>query len=120
MLHANGKEDRIKKNAIWVISNLCHSNNHENLQNLMHMGILVLFRDKMNLKEDSTILNLVIEALESMAHYFDRFKKNNKNEFVEIMCDSGISSRLETLQSHESELIYKKINGIIEKYFECE
>ena len=120
LLLSNDPDLKISKNAIWVISNMCHSAQMENIQNMTHIGVLGLFHDKLNMQEDPTILNLILEALESMTNFFEKSNNGKNNEFVEMLLDSGIASKIEELQQHPSELVYKKVINFMEKYFDCE
>ena len=70
--------------------------------------------------EDPVVINIIIEALEILTEFFERETNSSPNQFVTMMCETGIASKIEDLQSHESDQIYKKVMAFMEKYFDCE
>ena len=120
MTLANNEDSKIQKNAIWVICNMCGTSNLENIKNMISYGMLQLFSQKLVLGEDPVTLNNIVEALGRLTEFFERTNNLKANPFVEMMNESGISMKLEKLQEHKSENVYRKVLEFMEKYFEVE
>lgn len=62
---------------------------------------------------------IVLEAIDNLCKLYEQlYTSKSQNELVEMMIESGIAQKLESLQMHESEIVYKKIIDLIELYFE--
>lgn len=111
---------KIRKNSLWVICNMCGTSSADNIHSLVNQGMLKLFCGKLSLEEDSIILNNIIEALVRLGDFFKNTATEKNNPFLELMNESGISSKVEQLQYHKSENVYQKALGFMEKYLEVE
>jgi len=73
--------------------------------------------------KDTKLIGVVLEALENILIVGDTISKNHKsntNPFIEMIEEVEGIDKLELLQNHENEDVYKKAVKILESYFAAE
>ena len=111
-----GSEWDVRKEAGWVISNICTSGQPVHLNTLVECGVIAPLCDLLDVG-DSKIVVLGLEALDAILKVGET---GGDNVYVEAVQDADGIERLENLQEHENPEIYKKTISIIETYFSFE
>ena len=117
LIYSDSKEVSVE--AIWVISNLTKSRSLDIIESLFNKNILEIFRDFMNLETEPKKLSLILEGIENLLKFFENLEGKN-NTFIDLLIDKNVIDKMELLQKHKSNLIYKKLNDIMYNYFELE
>lgn len=117
LIYSDSKEVSVE--AIWVISNLAKCRNLAVIESLFNKNILDIFRDFMNLETEPKKLILILEGTEHLLKFFENLEGKG-NSFIDLLIDKNIIDKMELLQKHKSNLIYKKLNDIMYNYFELE
>ena len=105
----------VRKEAIWVVSNVATGGNKFHVQAVVECGAIDALCSVMDIN-DTKMLLVALDALESILRVGQELGKDYCS-FVDE-CD-GLE-KLELLQEHASDDVYKKAVDIIEKYFGCE
>ena len=117
----NSKKE-IQREALWAICNMTKNCNNLQLNYLIQHNIFMVFKEFLNKDKDTKIIILILEAIPNM---IDRSMEENPTEggqshLIDVMYDCGIADIISDLQRHESDHVYDKALGILEKYFELE
>jgi importin subunit alpha-1 len=105
----------VRKEAIWVVSNVATGGNKFHVQSVVECGAIDALCSVMDIN-DTKMLLVALDALESILRVGQALGKDYCS-FVDE-CD-GLE-KLELLQEHQSDDVYKKAVEIIETYFGCE
>lgn len=101
-----------KKEAAWAISNLTISGNKEQVAKVVENGVISPFCDLLGVK-DTQVVNVVLDGINNILKM--------AGEDVENICtmieECGGLDKIEALQNHENEDIYKLAYEIIDHYF---
>ncbi len=104
----------IKKEALWVLSNICTTGTDDHVKGLVQMSGLPPLAEVLSLKNaDATVLGATLDAIERILDVGERYNADYAKLFDEC---NGID-HLETLQEHPSNSVYQKTVKIIETYF---
>mmetsp|Transcript_25170 Transcript_25170/g.37406 ORF Transcript_25170/g.37406 Transcript_25170/m.37406 type:complete len:554 (-) Transcript_25170:1341-3002(-) len=105
----------VRKEAIWVVSNVATGGNKFHVQSVVECGAIDSLCSVMDIN-DTKMLMVALDALESILRVGQELGKDYCS-FVDE-CD-GLE-KLELLQEHQSDDVYKKAVEIIETFFGCE
>eukprot|EP00750_Incisomonas_marina_P015372 INCI182.1.p1 GENE.INCI182.1~~INCI182.1.p1 ORF type:complete len:583 (-),score=143.66 INCI182.1:404-2056(-) len=100
----------VRKEAAWVISNICTGGSTANIDAIVEMGALNVIVSVMDIS-DVKIALVALEALEAI------LRKSGSIEYATMVEELGGVDKLEDLQDHNSEEIYKKAVSIVESFF---
>ena len=100
----------VRKEAAWVISNICTGGSSANIDALVGMGALKVICAVLDVS-DVKISQVALEALEAV------LRKSGKVEYATLVEELGGVDKLEALQGHNNDEIYRKAVNIIEVYY---
>ncbi|KAL7500246.1 hypothetical protein ACHAWT_010965 [Skeletonema menzelii] len=105
----------VRKEAIWVVSNVATGGTKYHVQSVVECGAIDSLCSLLDIN-DTKMLLVSLDALESILRVGQELGKDYTS-FVDE-CD-GLE-KLEQLQEHQSDDVYKKAVEIIETFFGCE
>lgn len=109
---------RAQKEAAWVVTNTTTSGTPEQIAAIIdNFGILKPFCDLLTSKEPRTI-KVVLTGLTNL--FLLAEKLGDTQSLCIIMEENGTLDKLEALQNHENEEIYKKVYVLIDTYFSAD
>ena len=100
----------VRKEAAWVISNISTGGSTENIASIIQMGALNVICEVLDIS-DVKICIVALDALEAI------LRKSGSVEYATIVEDLGGVDKLEDLQDHNHEDVYRKAVNIIETYY---
>eukprot|EP01023_Acetabularia_acetabulum_P017932 TRINITY_DN1901_c2_g1_i2.p1 TRINITY_DN1901_c2_g1~~TRINITY_DN1901_c2_g1_i2.p1 ORF type:complete len:546 (+),score=122.34 TRINITY_DN1901_c2_g1_i2:163-1800(+) len=113
----------IKKEAAWALSNAASGGSPEQIDFLVTQGVVKPFCDLLNC-HDARIINVCLEGLNNILQVGESRKNQGgpdaRNVFVGYVEDADGVSKLEELQNHQHEDVYKKAVKLLETFFETE
>lgn len=108
---------RAQKEAAWVITNTSSSGTPEQVVYLMErVGILKPYCDLLSSSDTRTIL-VVLTGLRNLFQLAERL--DGVESLAAAVEENGALDKLEALQSHENEEVYKNALAIIEAHFQA-
>eukprot|EP00826_Nyctotherus_ovalis_P061704 TRINITY_DN8804_c0_g5_i3.p2 TRINITY_DN8804_c0_g5~~TRINITY_DN8804_c0_g5_i3.p2 ORF type:complete len:224 (-),score=56.02 TRINITY_DN8804_c0_g5_i3:42-713(-) len=108
---------KVRREATWAIANGCIKGSQYQKLRIVKEGGLNAFIFMLDTKETGLLL-IVLEAIEKLLEQ-DR-KTDEESKVKELFEDLGGINKLEELQLHESEEVYKKVVTILEQNFKLE
>ncbi|ESO00867.1 hypothetical protein HELRODRAFT_112993 [Helobdella robusta] len=103
-----------QKEAVWVLNNLTSGGTGPQIAYCVQAGCIPHLCDLLSSK-DSRIVSVILDALNNILHAAAQV---NQVEPVAMMIEEcGGLDKIEALQNHENELLYKTSLRIIEKFF---
>jgi len=105
---------RAKKEAAWAVTNLTSGGTLEQIVALCTSGVMKPFCDLLDVNDEKTLCVVMDGLVNLLAAAASQGEAEKICEMVEE-CE-GLD-KLEALQQHENELVYKKALHIIETYF---
>ncbi|XP_076454058.1 importin subunit alpha-4-like [Babylonia areolata] len=113
--HLQGGDFQTQKEAAWAISNLTISGKKEQVAYVVSRGVISPFCNLLGVK-DTQVVNVVLDGINNILKM--------ANEDLEPICQAieecGGLDKIESLQTHENEEIYKLAYDIIDHYFSDE
>lgn len=110
--HLSQGDFQTQKEAAWAISNLTISGRKEQVGFVVHQGVIPPFCNLLVVK-DPQVVNVVLDGINNILKM--------AGDDVESLCqqieECGGLDKIENLQNHENEDIYKLAYDIIDKYF---
>lgn len=111
----------IRREALWILSNACCQGKPEDTLSLLQLNLMETLVGLLD-QEDSKTLTVALEAL---GHILKCGKKNfmnnnNENPFATRLESLGAIPKIEKLQLHQSNDVYKKAVKLLETNFELE
>lgn len=108
----------LAKEATWTLCNLCLAKDEGVIQTLFEKGILEMFKSKMDPNVDIKMTSLVLEGVIHLLEFYAQLSREEKLiPFVKYLMAEGVAKCIESLQFHQSDLIYLKAHMILETYF---
>lgn len=112
----------VKKEAAWAVSNAASGGNIMQIKYLVSQGAVKPLCDLLSLPDNKIVL-VALEAVEGILKIGEKIRHNANrevNDYATFVEEAEGLDKIEALQKHPSEEIYKKAVEILEKYFDAE
>jgi len=113
--HLNRGDFQTQKEAAWAISNLTISGKKEQVAYVVEMGVLPPFCNLLSVK-DAQVVNVVLDGINNIL----KMAGEEVEQICQIIEECGGLDKIENLQNHENEDIYKLSYEIIDNFFQDE
>ena len=102
----------VRKEASWVISNIITGGTKNHVTMLVEHGAVRPICDLLEVNE-VRMLMMAMDTIDAML----RIDSGNEERLLRMIDEAGGVEKLEILQEHENEDVYKKAVSMLEKYF---
>lgn len=111
-------EFKTRKEAAWAITNATSGGTAEQIKYLVSQGVIKPLCDLLTVM-DSKIVQVALSGLENILRIGkqDAYQMDGVNQFAVMVEEAYGLDKIEFLQSHDNEEIYRKAFEIIEYYF---
>jgi len=114
LIDAMSKGDfRTRKEAAWAISNMTSGGSRQQQEYLVQQGVVNPMCELLE-SPDAKLIKVVLDA---SANLLKTFNDSDGNRVADFFEECGGLDKIEALQEHDNEDVYKKSLDIIEKYF---
>lgn len=86
----------------------------------MSKGLIDLFGEYLGHEQETKILNVILESLFVIAEKIKIEKPILMTEFINTLHNKGIIAKIESLQNHQNNNVYKKSYNFITTFLEVE
>jgi importin subunit alpha-6/7 len=118
----NTSDYEVKKECAWAVSNATTWKVEGQIRFLVRTGLVGPLCNMLKVSDVKTI-KVLFEAMENILRVGNTVVaqgKSHQNEFYEVFDESEVIDRLEELQDHEDENIYKTAVRLLEEFFGAE
>lgn len=113
VIHHLAKGDfQTQKEAAWAISNLTISGKKEQVEYVVQSGVIAPFCALLSVK-DTQVVNVVLDGINNIL----KMAGDDTEHICQMIEECGGLDKIENLQNHENEDIYKLAYEIIDHYF---
>ncbi|KAK3603695.1 hypothetical protein CHS0354_023301 [Potamilus streckersoni] len=113
IIHHLSKGDfQTQKEAAWAISNLTISGRKEQVEYIVQQNVIPSFCNLLSVK-DTQVVNVVLDGINNVL----KMCKDDTESICQAIEECGGLDKIENLQNHENEEIYKLAYEIIDNYF---
>ncbi|KAK3769939.1 hypothetical protein RRG08_048149 [Elysia crispata] len=113
--HLNTGDFQTQKEAAWAISNLTISGKKEQVAYVVELGVLPPFCNLLSVM-DAQVVQVVLDGINNIL----KMAGDEVEAICQIIEECGGLDKIESLQNHENEEIYKLSYEIIDTYFQDE
>lgn len=108
-----------QKEAAWAISNLAISGSKEQVEYIVNQGVITPFCNMLSVK-DAQIVQVVLDGLNNILRLIGDAADSGSPDVGELIEECGGLDKIEALQSHDNQDIYRMAFSIIDTYFSSE
>ncbi|XP_052783657.1 importin subunit alpha-4-like [Mya arenaria] len=113
IIHHLSKGDfQTQKEAAWAISNLTISGRKEQVSYVVQAGVIAPFCNLLNVK-DTQVVQVVLDGINNIL----KMAGDDADSIAQMIEECGGLDKIELLQNHENEEIYKLAYEIIDNFF---
>ena len=106
----------IQKEAAWAVSNATSGGSPQQIMNIIQLGSIPALCNLLSVSE-SKVVTVALEGLDNMLKTGKQASEDTFTRVVDQFHECGGTDKIEELQNHENEVIYKRAVKILETYF---
>jgi len=110
--HLNRGEFQTQKEAAWAISNLTISGRKDQVAHVVQRGVIPPFCNLLSVK-DTQVVQVVLDGINNIL----KMAGDDSEQICTLIEECGGLDKIEMLQNHENEDIYKLAYEIVDTYF---